>query len=261
MEPRYYELVVKFNEGRATPSEINEVEKLVESGAITLEDLQPLNELDHKLSLIEFPSPSLRVDDSFYDMLAMEKQKAASAFSWSKFFSIPELLPRLSFAAVALIIGLAGGYWLKPAAPSSPGQLADVTQQLSELKEMMMLSLLEKESATERLKAVSLTQDMGQVSQKVTSALFQTLNEDSNVNVRLAALDALKPYTKEHLVRQELIRSIAQQDSPLVQVALAELMAQLQEKSSVQELQKILKSKRTPDDIKKKIEQSIDVLI
>ena len=74
-------------------------------------------------------------------------------------------------------------------------------QEVSDLKELMMLSLLEKESATERLKAVSLTQEMDQASQKVTSALLQTLNNDDNVNVRLAALDALKPYSSDGNVR------------------------------------------------------------
>jgi hypothetical protein len=79
--------------------------------------------------------------------------------------------------------------------------------------------------------------------------------------VRLAALEALAPYAKESHVREELIRSISKQDSPLVQVALAELMADLQVKSSVKELEKIMKSDKTPTDVKNKIKQSIDVLI
>jgi DNA polymerase III delta subunit len=102
---------------------------------------------------------------------------------------------------------------------------------------------------------------MDQASQKVTSALIQTLNNDNNVNVRLAALDALRVYSGEGKVREELIRSIAKQDSPLVQIALAELMAQLQAKSSVKELEKILKNENTPADVKKKIEQSLKVLV
>jgi HEAT repeat protein len=136
-----------------------------------------------------------------------------------------------------------------------------LSQQVTDLKEMMMLSLLEKESATDRLKAVSLTQDMDQVSNKVTLALLETLNNDSNVNVRLAALDALKAYAKESAVREELIRSIAKQESPLVQLELAELMAALQAKSSVKELEKLLQDKNTPKEVKKKIQESIQVII
>ncbi len=128
---------------------------------------------------------------------------------------------------------------------------------ISDMKEMMMLSLLEKESATERLKAVSLTQEMDQASKHVTGALLQTLNNDENVNVRLAALDALRPYSKDGQIREALVRSIAQQKSPLVQVALAELMAELQEKGAIDAFKNILEDGETPSDIKKKIRENI----
>ena len=123
-----------------------------------------------------------------------------------------------------------------------------------------MLSLLEKESATDRLKAVSLTEQMNQASKQVTTALLHTLNNDENVNVRLAALDALRPYSKDSQIREALVRSIAEQKSPLVQVALAELMVQLQEKGAINELKKILEDQETPSDIKKKIQESIQVI-
>jgi uncharacterized protein (UPF0147 family) len=130
-------------------------------------------------------------------------------------------------------------------------------KQISSMREMMMLSLLEKESATDRLKAVNLTQDMDQVSKTVTSALLETLNNDENVNVRLAALDALRPYSKDGQIREALVRSITEQKSPLVQVALAELMAALQEKGAIDAFNKILQDTETPSDIKKKIKESI----
>jgi len=101
---------------------------------------------------------------------------------------------------------------------------------------------------------------MDQVSSKVTNALIQTLNNDPNVNVRLSALEALKPYVRNDQVREQLVQSIGRQDSPLVQVALAELMAALQEKSSVKALEQILKSDSTPGDVKKRIEESIKVM-
>lgn len=260
MDNTLNELIVRYNSGQATPAEIVEIEKAIEKGIISINDLHDLRDLEEQLLAAEVPAPSLSLDDKFYEMLVKEKRSATRPFDWKKFFSLPELLPRLSFAAVALILGLAGGYFLRPTAPINP-EMGELSQQVTELKEMMMLSLLEKESASDRLKAVSLTQDMDQASQKVTMALLETLNHDANVNVRLAALEALKPYAKDSQVKQELIRSIAQQDSPLVQVGLAELMVQLQEKSSVQELRKILKRERTPRDVKKKIEESIDVLI
>jgi len=259
---RIKELVDKYNAMLADPAELKEIEQLIEKGIIDIDDLHELHALEERVFSIESSVPSLSLDDKFYDMLQKEK-KPANTFSWKNFFAWPELAPRLAFASVTLILGLAAGYYLRtPATEDQPiASVDDVRKELSDLKELMMLSLLEKESVTDRLKAVGLTQEMDQASQKVTGALLQTLNNDSDVNVRLAALDALKPYSAEGKVRQELVRSISLQDSPLVQIALAELMAQLQVKSSAKELEKILKNENTPTDVKKKIEESLKVLI
>jgi hypothetical protein len=259
-------LLVKYNAGQASAEEVNILEKYIEAGVIDLSELQELQVIEEQIMQLEVPAPSLQLDDSFYQMLAQEKKSQLKSFSWKQFFAWLEMLPRLAFASVTLLAGLAIGYWVRPQAASvteatNNAQISDLSQQVTDLKEMMMLSLLEKESASDRLKAVSLTQEMNQVSTKVTRALFETLNNDSNVNVRLAALDALKPYVKESSVREELIRSIAKQESPLVQVELAEMMAALQEKSSVKELEKLLQQQNTPKEVKQKIRETIQVLI
>jgi hypothetical protein len=251
------ELIARYNEGLADPVEIRQIEQLLESGEIQLTQLHELEKLDEQLQSIQVPVPSMTMDHTFYARLAEEKKLVPGKLS----FAWPEwnvLFPRLALAASLLLAGFAGGYFLQ-----KPGgaDVHELSQQVGDLKEMMMLSLLEKESATDRLKAVNLTSDMGKVSRKVTEALFKTLNEDENANVRLAALDALAPYAKDSEVRTELIKSIAIQDSPLVQVALAELMVQIQARKSVSELQKLLQNKNTPKEVKSKIEKSINVLI
>lgn len=264
---RIQELISKYNAEQATAAEIQEIEKLLEAGQIELDDLHEVRKLESAVTNINFPEPTGDLDHRFYQMLALEK-RSKSSFSWREFFSWPayrtgrpQLVPKLALAAVMLVVGVSIGYFIKPQATSSDTQMAELSQQVVDLKEMMMLSLLEKESATERLKAVSLTSEMNSASQKVTNALLETLNNDENLNVRLAALEALKPYGRNSEVRQALIRSIAVQQSPLVQVALAETMAQLQVKSSVKELEKIMKSDKTPADVKSRIKQSIDILI
>jgi hypothetical protein len=256
---RIQQLIFRYNQQQATADEVREIEKFLEEGKIELHDLKEVDHLEHQVAKIQLPLPSADLDDRFYQMLALEKGIKGS-FSWRKFFSWPELAPRLALASVTLIVGFGIGYLTKPASTGDP-DISLVKNELSELKEMMMLSLLEKESATERLRAVSLTSDMDDASSKVTQALIETLNEDENVNVRLAALDALKPYAKQSVVREELIRSIAKQTSPLVQIALADLMAELRAKSSVKELENIVKSDRMPADVKNRIQQSIDILI
>ena len=252
-------LISKYNAMLADPAELKEIEQLIEQGEIELKDLQELHFMEQGIFKIETASPSLGLDDKFYEMLQREK-KPAKSFNWKNVFAWPDFAPRLAFASVTLILGLAAGFYLRSPLQKNE-QIEMLGQEVSDLKELMMLSLLEKESVTDRLKAVNLTHEMDQASQKVTTALMQTLNSDENVNVRLAALDALRAYGHDSKVREELIRSIAKQDSPLVQISLAELMAELQAKSSVKELEKILHNKQTPPDVKRKIEESLKVLI
>ncbi len=251
------DLIAKYNEGLADPSEVQQLERLIEEGRVDLTQLRHLDMLEERLVAIQDPSPSLRLDDQFYHMLSKEKQAPRQSFT----FTLPSwqwLAPRLAFSVVLIAAGFASGYLMRG---SDKSEVQMLSQEVSELKEAMMLSMLQKESATDRLKAVSLTSEMDRASRKVTEALFETLNQDESVNVRLAALEALKMYSKDGKVREGLIRSIAQQESPLVQVALAELMGALQLKKSVKEFDSILKSDKTPEEVKTKIKENINVLI
>jgi HEAT repeat protein len=129
------------------------------------------------------------------------------------------------------------------------------------MKQLMMLALLQDPSASQRIRAVSYTEDMSSVNRKVIDALFATLNEDPNVNVRLATLEALVKLAGEPEVREGLVRSINLQESPIMQSAIADIMVKLQEKSSVQSLQKLLSKKDLNKMVKTKIENSIQKLI
>jgi hypothetical protein len=256
---RTQELLEKFHASQLTAADQRELEMLIEKGEIALEQLTPASQMLQRIDAMQFPEPSRNLDDMFYQMLASQKREAREGFSWKSFFSWPELAPKLALASVTLVIGLLAGYMIRPSAGSSQ-EMATLVNEVNSMKEMMMLTMLEKESPSERLRAVGLTSEMSAASTKVTSALIQTLNNDENVNVRLAALEALVPYVRESEVRAAIIRSIAGQESPLVQVALAELMAKIQEKSSVKELQKIIQSEKTPNDVRNRIKESIKTL-
>jgi len=252
------DLIAKYNEGLADPSEILHLELLIESGEVDLTRLRELARFDETIDRLKEPAPSKNLDRKFYDLLSKETSKA-NRFDFSSWFTLQSWIPKLAVTMVLIVIGFIGGTVLQK--NSGGGEVKELAQEVSGLKEMMMISMLEKESATDRLKAVSLSEEIQGPSKKVTEALFKTLNADPSVNVRLAALDALHNYAKSPAVREGLVRSIAQQESPLVQVALAELMVTMQEKSSVKELRKILGQKSTPKEVKQRIEESIKVLI
>src|SRR5882724_9891701 len=252
------ELIAKYNEGLVDPSEVLQLEKMIEEGVVELIQLRELAKLEEGMFKINEPTTSQELDHRFYEMLSKEKKAVAKpSFSWS--WISDSVFSKFAVGALLVVGGFSAGLLMQKKTGSS--EVKELAQEVNGLKEMMMISLLEKESATDRLKAVSLSEEIQGPSKKVTDALFKTLNSDPSVNVRLAALDAIHNYAKSPAVREGLVRSIAQQDSPLVQVALAEMMVSMQEKSSVKELKKILGQKSTPKEVKQRIEESIKVLI
>ena len=125
------------------------------------------------------------------------------------------------------------------------------------MREMMMLSLLQNPSASERMRGVSYTSNISKVNRKMADALLETLNNDPDVNVRLTTLEALTQFANNPVVREGLVQSIVQQESPLVQAALADVMLKLQEKRSVSPFKKLLQHKDLNGMVRSKIEQTI----
>lgn len=261
MESDNAQLIEKYHNGSLSTQEEMLLEKRVASGEIDMAVLS-LDTIQHKLNAITTPEPSRELSENFYTHLNSEMRKSAKLASGTRWLAdlwSNNLAWRMAYSIGLLMVGLTVGYFLSNS--SDGDKLELLSSEVSDMKEMMMLTLLEKESPSERLRAVSLTNDMPEVSKKVTEALLKTLNTDGNVNVRLAALEALSPYVAQPEVRRGLIRSISLQKSPLVQMALAEMMVALQEKGSVENLQKVMRNDSTPPEVKDRIEKSIQVLI
>ncbi|MEN0049776.1 MAG: HEAT repeat domain-containing protein [Bacteroidota bacterium] len=255
------ELIKKYHQEELSAAEMQQLERYLELGAIDLEELEDVKELYKQIDFSIAP-PTIALRNHFYQHLAAEKAKEKQnnpleqlKLFWQKLFT-----NRVAFGAMMLFIGFGLSWWLHGSQIDHP-QIAQLAEELSETREMMMLTMLEQESTTERIKAVNLTKNMTTVSDQVTAALFETLNKDDNVNVRLVTLEALLPYTNNPKVRESLVQAIQHQNSPLVQIALAEVMVALQEKSSVEELKSLLQQEEMPVEVKEKIEESIEVLL
>src|SRR5678810_726677 len=101
------------------------------------------------------------------------------------------------------------------------------------MRQMVALSLMQQQSASERLKGVNWSYQLQQPGNDVLRALLDTLIHDSNVNARLATVDALRQFGDKPVVRRGLIDAMTRGDSPMVRVALIDLAVDLQEKESI----------------------------
>lgn len=230
------------------------------------EELESLSAIWTKLGVLpeEQPSPTLR--NNFYSMLeeykqGLEKEKSPSflrAFfeRWKGHLWPSRPAFQISFALIFLVVGLAGGYILNSSRQSSI-DLAHLRQEVQSMRQTLAVSLLEKSSPGERLRGVSLSYDMEQPGVKLIDALIHTLNHDSNVNVRLAAVDALYLFYKNPVVRENLIDSLNKQDSPLVQIALVDLIVTMRERRAIESLKLLVQNEELNPDVKQRIEQGI----
>jgi HEAT repeat protein len=111
--------------------------------------------------------------------------------------------------------------------------------------------------------------DWGKLRVKIPVRLFDrdsircciALNYDSNVDVRLAAIDALSRFAADPDVRSGLVKSLPIQKSPLVQISLIDLLVQLQERQSIEVLKRIADDAGQNQQVCQRAERGVQKLI
>lgn len=234
------------------------------------DELAAMKALWVKMGAVETPTPSANMQMKFQAVLDVYKDEVASKNNlWAGIGNKLRLLlqwqPRmpLAYNLVIILVSFACGYWVFSVGKGGrqDEQLETLSTQVHELKQTMMLSMLENPSASERIKGVSYTSEIKHVDEQVINALLATLNNDPNVNVRLTTLDALSQLANYPEVRAGLIQSITQQESPLMQSSIADVMLKLQEKRSVGSFKELLKQKNLDKGVRTKINNTINSLI
>ena len=135
--------------------------------------------------------------------------------------------PWLQFAGAAalLVLGVAlGRFVISTPSPQPNSEIALLREELRDTRQMVTLSLMQQQSASERLKGVTTSSLLEQPSTEVVSALLETLKRDPNVNVRLASVDALRRFGNRDAVRKSVVEALPEQESPLVQIAMVDFI-------------------------------------
>ena len=266
----YQEQLITLLNHDLTSVERVELEHHLAGCADCREELAAMQPIWDVMGTMKAPEPSDHMRVKFQAMLDTYKESVPEQNNLSN--GIREQFNRLwhwqpkwpmAYSLVIVLIGFGLGYLLFYSSKGNKQeqQLQALTTQVHELKQTMMLALLENPSASERIRGVSYTSEIKHADKEVIDALLATLNNDPNVNVRLSTLDALAQLASHPEVREGLIQSIAQQDSPLMQSAIADVMLKLQEKRSVKSFKELLKQKDLNPGVRDKIKQTITQLI
>ena len=241
-------------------------EKFLRDNPEFIKQFEDLGQTWSKTDNLKCPESSKSMDVRFYDMLHDEIQKSEipdkNKKSW--FFNLLEILwsPQVAYGLVLVCLGFGLGYFFNSNTILGKVETTIVSNlEAKVLREKLALTLLTQPSANQRLQGINEVNKIIKIDEKIIKALLQTLNYDSNVNVRLAAIESLTNYLDKPVVREGLVLSIVKQDSPIIQVTLANLMVALQEKKSIAPFKALIRSKGLNKAVKQKLEISIQSIL
>jgi len=247
-------------------SECQDIEKHLETCERCLDELKDTQQVLKLISNSEMikPDDSLRIN--FYHMLHSEiKKSGESTLSIHKTVAPWYSSPRYRIAAgIALLICgtfigmlINGGFNYS----SASNELKQLRSEVLDLKKATMFTMLKEESSSDRIQAVSYAGDLRNPDQNVIDELINTLNNDKNVNVRMAAAYALSKFADQRSVSDSLVKSLSHQSDPILQVTLINILAERKEKSALRPIQEIIANKSTLKEVKAVAENSLRVLI
>ena len=218
---------------------------------------------------MELEEPSENVRNSFYNMinsytLGMHNRIKLSlhekALNWIDSWWPKRPVVQFAVTMSVLIIGLATGLKMN-VKNESEKQIVQLRTDMNQMRQTVMSSLLNQSSVTERIKGLTMTGRLENVDSQFLSTLLLLLNSDTDVNVRLAAINALSKYTDNEYVRQELVKSLGLQSSPLVQISLIDLLSSIQENDSYPTLMRMIENPETNDPVKKRAKKALTRLV
>jgi anti-sigma factor RsiW len=233
-------------------------------------EVENLSAIWTKLGVLPQEQPGPAVREKFYGTLEAylagmegEKEKPGLGRSLSRLaaYLMPQRPVYQAALALALLaVGLGGGFWLGGRRPGLANQILSLRQEVGDIRQTAALSLLRQPSSSDRLMGVSWAENVPQPAQPTVDALVRTLNEDRSVNVRLAAVDALYLFAGRPGVKKGLVESLASQSSPLVQVALIDLLVSVREKRALESLKLLAANDKLEPGVRKKAESGIKEL-
>ncbi len=261
-------IMMDYISGRMSPDEVSAFNQMI---AENPHYSQELVELKHMMALFarhdgaDIPEPSNQMDQNFYALLHQEvaKNTAQKNNFWqvlTAWFKQPQLR-KMAYGFSFMFFGVLVGHYLHLLNGQSDLEAERLAIKDQQIQALTVLSLLDMPSANKRLMAVNLAGMSEKPNDSIVDALLLTLKQDSNVNVRLEALEVLAQHTEMGSVRSGLVQAINFQDSPMVQMALANLMLQLHEQQAVEPIQRLLKHPELIDPVRAKLNETINELI
>jgi len=195
--------------------------------------------------------PPMGMKEEFMQMAELEiepKGRIIRIPSWAKVA-----------AMVFIVFGtFATGYFTG----SKNSEVSELKTEMGKMKQDVLLAGLRDYSGPQKIQAVYDIQSSGEASTTFVDALVHTMNSDKNVNVRLAAINALSEMMdKNDAIKTELIKSLSVQENPLLQISLIQVLTESGVKEAKDEIESISNNENTDQQVKDYANSMIKTII
>jgi len=211
------------------------------------------------LDLLPLEEPSGKVRDRFYEMLGAYRQGLAAAETRpaKRWWTMPAW--QVAAAAGLVAVGLGIGYGVRGNG-QPPAEVSQLREEVANMRQLVALSLMQQQSASDRLRGVSWAYRAEPSDREVLGALVSAVNHDSNVNVRLAAVDALRRFSASPETGRAALQSLSKQTTPIVQAALIDLLVDLKDPEAAPELRRLSGSETANEGVRQKAQWALERL-
>lgn len=227
-------LIPQYLAGDLPPGELEILESHMDADPALKNEIESLRDVWRQLGLLPLPEPTAALRAQFYQKLNAAVRREPKKSFWKRGF-----MAQLAAASIIFLVGLAVGRVEIRRSTPPPSEISQLRSQVEGLRETVALSLMDKQSASSRLEGVEWSGQVSKPDEELITALLTTLNQDPNINVRLASLDALEKFTSDANIRKALEQSIPKQQSPLLQIALIDALVHIRDRSAAEEFKQL----------------------
>ncbi len=247
MDAKMKELLIDYIDGNLTGELQEFVQKQISKNEEVRQEYSQLKEISELMGSDIELEPDSTLQSDF--LLAIEEElerikevpgNVDKTLDSGKARVIGLSIPWKVAAAIAFVVtGFFAGKWVFQQSTENQ-ELMALKKEMEETKGLVIASLENKTSASTRLYGVNVAYKAESADSEIIRVLVKAMNEDENVNVRLAAVQALARFSDEPGVMNALIHALEVQKEALVQIALINLMVELKEQRALDKLEQII---------------------
>lgn len=251
-------LLIDYIEDKVESSIKNEIEKHLISCTDCSKEFDELKIILTEIEHIDEPVPEMALKIGFEKILKAQKRRHL-------IFNLYNQYAKVAAAVLIFVTGYLFATLMQTNQKKDDfranSQVEELASQLDKMKLVLMFSMLENNSPTERIKAVGYSEQLKETNNNMVNALINTTINDENVNVRLAALKALENNYDSPLVKSVLVKALETEKNPIMQIEIINVLVQTTEYSAITPFRKIIESDSCNDIVKNYAKNSMDYLI